>query len=102
MLTLYLYEYTNVRMKIHTLSYQTLLDILDYDPETGHFTWKISPSLRSVIGTRAGCLMRNGYRCIGIARKKYYEHRLAWFYVHKEWPKGDIDHENHVTDDNRI
>jgi hypothetical protein len=29
-------------------------------------------------------------------------HRLAWFYVHGEFPKCELDHINGVRDDNRI
>ncbi len=39
---------------------------------------------------------------IRIMGKRYYAHRLAWFYVHGEWPERDLDHEAGNTDDNRI
>jgi hypothetical protein len=32
----------------------------------------------------------------------YRAHRLAWLYVHGEWPKGNLDHINRDGCDNRI
>jgi hypothetical protein len=32
----------------------------------------------------------------------YRAHRLAWFYVHGEWPPGELDHINGDPSDNRI
>lgn len=39
---------------------------------------------------------------IKIDQRKYFAHRLAWFYVHKHWPLSDIDHINRVKIDNRL
>ena len=36
-----------------------------------------------------------------IEQRFYYIHRLAWFYVHGEWPIV-VDHINRDTSDNRI
>ena len=79
-----------------------LKELLDYAPETGIFRWKIYKNQSAKIGDVAGTLCSNGYRHININRKRYLEHRLAWLYIHGEWPKKEIDHINGIKDDNRI
>jgi hypothetical protein len=46
--------------------------------------------------------MPNGYIRIGINNKLYVAHRLAWLYVHGEFPESEIDHINGDRADNRI
>jgi len=84
------------------LTPDTLRDVLSYDEKTGHFYWLVKPSARVHLGQRAGSLDAKGYRVIKIAGKNYKAHRLAWFYVHDEWPMLDLDFINRYTDDNRI
>ncbi len=80
-----------------------LKELLDYDPETGVFIWKKKVANRVKIGDIAGCLdISTGYIVFMIKGKRYRAHRLAWFYIYGEWPKDQIDHINHVRDDNRI
>jgi hypothetical protein len=50
----------------------------------------------------AGTLNSHGYWSIKIAGKPHKAHRLAWLYVHGEWPPEDVDHINRARDDNRI
>jgi hypothetical protein len=76
-------------------------EALDYDPATGVFTWKTRHSQMKA-GQRAGYQMPTGYREIRVGGERYYEHRLAWLYVHGRWPKEQIDHINHKRDDNRL
>jgi hypothetical protein len=43
--------------------------------------------------------LNNGYSSIGINKKSYKSHRLAWLYMCGYFPKNiDIDHENRVRD----
>lgn len=67
-----------------------LLTQLDYDAKSGIFTWKVSR--RGVKkGKQAGSIKVDGYRKIRLNKQEYLEHRLAWFYIYKEWPKDIID-----------
>lgn len=86
-----------------TLTVEKLKAALDYDANTGVFTWKIRPSKAVRAGDIAGCVeKRIGYVTIGISKDIYKAHRLAWLYVYGEWPKGVIDHINCIKADNRI
>jgi hypothetical protein len=84
------------------LKHKFLVSVLDYDPETGKFKWKKVTSNRAVVGREPGFVDKNGARCISVLSTRYLAHRLAWFYVHKKWPKAEIDHINGTPDDNRI
>lgn len=83
------------------LTQQLLKEILHYDPKTGVFTWKHNPGNKNLTGRVAGCNSK-GYRVIGLLGVLYYEHRLAWLYVHGEWPVGQIDHRDTNRSSNRI
>ena len=82
------------------LTQTKLKEILYYDPETGLFTWLILAGKRVKIGDIAGSLCQ-GYLSIMIYGKSYKAHRLAFLYMTGSWPKEQIDHINHVRDDNR-
>lgn len=71
-------------------------ELLDYDTSSGIFRWSVAPSRKVRPGDIAGSEDPGGYLIIGIGGRKYRAHRLAWFYVHGEWPPSDIDHiDNH-------
>lgn len=70
-----------------------LRTILSYDERTGVFTWLMPPSRgKSHVGEPAGALAPDRRVNIGIAGRHYKAHRLAWLYVHGEWPGGLLDH----------
>lgn len=76
-------------------------EVLNYEPETGLFTWRVSNSNRRLAGSAAGRVAK-GYVGICIDGRLYQAHRLAWLYVHGEWPPSALDHVNGVPNDNRI
>ena len=84
------------------LTQARLRELLTYDPETGLFIRNIGrsgPGARA--GNVAGCDNGAGYIRIYVDGAPYKAHRLAWFYVHGEWPE-EIDHKNGVRCDNRL
>jgi hypothetical protein len=83
---------------------ERLWELLNYDPDTGVFTWraKTSNSSRVRVGSVAGCVNALGYRVIHIGGRLQYAHRLAWLYMTGEWPSGEMDHINCARGDNRI
>ena len=83
------------------LTQERLKELLSYDPDTGLFVRLISKGGRGV-GSIAGTPHSLGYINMAVQGKKYLAHRLAWFYVHGEWPSSEIDHINHKKSDNRI
>jgi hypothetical protein len=80
-----------------------LRSVLSYSPETGEFVWleRAGKFKSSLVGTVAGGPQNRGYLRIAVFGKRYLAHRLAWFYVHDEWPK-EIDHINGCRTDNRL
>ena len=83
------------------LSHAELRRRLDYDPDTGVFTWKVSNSNRALVGSVAGTTTEAGYISISIDAKFYRANRLVWFWMTGSWPENQIDHKNTVRDDNR-
>ena len=89
-----------------SLTQDRLRELLDYDPETGVFTWRkrsdVPPQWNTrFAGTRAGSDYRKyrvsgrepflSYRHIRISPQLYLAHRLAWLWMVGSWP-GQIDH----------
>jgi hypothetical protein len=88
-------------MTIQILTQQKLKELLDYNPNTGEFVWKIPCGQRAPVGAIAGSY-NQGYKFIKINGKKYSAHRLAWLYTHGQFPQNQLDHINRIRNDNRI
>lgn len=78
-----------------------LRSILRYEPLTGKWFWKISPTPYIKIGVEAGSKNTSGYCAIGIRRQPYTMGRLAWLYMMGCWPTHDIDHKDGNPSNNR-
>ena len=77
-----------------------LRSILNYDPETGVFTWRLTKSNRASKGSVAGVVNAIGYVMIGVDKRRMLAHRLAFIWVNDELPT-EVDHINGVRSDNR-
>lgn len=87
--------------KTELLTHARLVELLEYNPETGVFKWRKSGSGRRK-DLVAGSQNYGWYRQITIDCVSHMEHRLAWFYVHGVMPEYEIDHRNTIKHDNRI
>ncbi len=84
----------------YKLTAARLREVIHYDPEIGIFRWREPRPNRSV-GSVAG-YFNSGYWKITIDGENLKAHRLAWLYVHGQWPMGMIDHINGDPIDNRL
>lgn len=85
-----------------SLTAERLRELLHYNPETGEFQRKVHLSNRCRASQQIGNKHSSGYIIINVDGSPYRAHRLAWLYVHGEWPKEQIDHINGERSDNRI
>ena len=90
------------------LTQEYLKSRVHYDPETGIFTHLPNPGKdrftnawnARFAGKKAGFLKPNGYAGLRIDGVNYQAHRMAFLYMVGRLPRGDIDHVNHVRNDN--
>lgn len=84
------------------LTAERLREVLSYEPSTGLFRWRVRLSNRTRVGAVAGCREDDGYILVGVDGRLYGAHRLAWLYMHGEWPAHGVDHRDTDPSNNRI
>lgn len=82
------------------LTQERLRELLDYDPETGFFTW-VTRRNGIHVGQTAGHVNNHGYVQIRIDGRSYQAHRLAWLWMVGALPTDHVDHINRDRADNR-
>lgn len=82
------------------ITHHKVRELLHYDPETGHFAWKMGQGVK-VAGSIAGSVTEKGYISINHRGRNYLAHRLAWFWMMGEWPVEEIDHRDTDRANNR-
>jgi hypothetical protein len=84
------------------ISAERLREVLNYDPSSGVFTWKVSPGSRTPVGARAGRVGPKNTTVITIDGKGLYAHRLAWLYSHGSLPAEYVMVKNGDFTDTRL
>jgi len=75
---------------------------LNYDKETGIFTWVKNGTRGVKAGDIAGSKTKDGYIMLSVGGKKILAHRVAWLFAYGEFAQGNLDHINRNKSDNRI
>ncbi|MBC9904796.1 HNH endonuclease [Achromobacter xylosoxidans] len=83
-------------------SYELVNSLLEYDQETGVFTWRVYRGGKAKAGLQAGYLRANGYLQIKVQGQFFEAHRLAWLLSTGSWPRQHIDHLDGDPSNNRI
>ena len=90
-----------MRPREAALTERRVKELLDYNPNTGIFTWRVSRGPARA-GDIAGGPNNKGYHRVKIDGLLHCAQRLAWLYIYGAWPEDQVDHINCVRDDNRI
>ena len=83
------------------LTQEWLREVLDYDPLTGLFTCLVNRRKARKGDLAAKPSATSPYLYVSIGYRRYLAHRLAWFYVHGEWPP-ELDHRDRNKKNNVI
>ena len=82
------------------LTQNQIKSILNYEPHSGVFRWRVDRPPQGRVGEMAGNDTGHGYWKISIHGERYYAHRLAFLWMTGEIPK-EVDHINQCKSDNR-
>jgi hypothetical protein len=89
---------TSSNAKIGKVTQSRLKALLEYNELTGDFTWRSGQHKGKIAGT---FIKKTGYIMIGIDKKKYPAHHLAWLYTEGYFPLGyDVDHKDRIRHNN--
>jgi hypothetical protein len=89
-------------MPNHTITAEEARQLLDYNPETGAFTWRVGRTGTARAGTQAGWATNRGYIAVKVKNRQYSAHRLAWLMAYGVWPQEFIDHIDGNPTNNRL
>ena len=84
------------------LTQSHLKELIHYCQDAGTFTRIKSPYKAKIGVIKTIANSSAGYFQIMLNGKPYKAHRLAWLYIHGNFPENDTDHINGIRTDNRL
>lgn len=78
-----------------------LKSVLNYDRDSGVFTWKTRVG-KAKPGDTAGTVIKDNHLQVTVWGKPYKCSRLAWAFEYNQWPKRKLYHLNGRNGDDRI
>ena len=82
---------------------EELKEYLDYNPDTGIFTWIKKPNNTVKVGQEAGSKSSKGYIKIQFKGHSYFSHRIAYYMYHGVDPLENlVDHKYGDKSNNKI
>lgn len=84
------------------LTAERVRDLLDYDPLTGLFKWRINRRSDRIGAVAGHTQKKDRYVSLRLDRERPLGHRVAWLYIHGTWPSGMLDHIDGNPSNNRI
>lgn len=93
-------------------SFEQINERIAYDPETGKFTWKVSPCRRMKAGDECGTVKspyidsktgrKMGYKYIRVLHSETPAARVAWLLTYGKWPETNITYIDGNSENLRI
>jgi hypothetical protein len=83
------------------LTHERIVELFDYDAEAGELVCRVHRGPRARAGQHLRTLNKQGRVLVQIDGKRYYVHRLIWFYFYRQWP-AELDHIDRNPKNNRI
>jgi len=80
----------------------TFREYFNYNPVTGELRWRVSPATNVSAGYIAGRRHTNGHLEVGLKRRVYMAHHIAWVLYYGKAPDTTLVHINGNKADNRI
>lgn len=81
------------------ITLERLKELLEYNPDTGVFRWRIKRG-KMQPGQIAGTVAMRGHVTLHLDYRYYGAHRLAWLYMTGKMPKHQIDHKDYNPGNN--
>lgn len=76
--------------QVSTLTHTRLLELFNYDAETGNLIWRTLTSNSRKIGDVVGSVASNGRRYTKVDGENQMVHRLVWFFNKGAWPRYNL------------